>query len=164
MHLKRTRSEKLHTREVTTEFVLRDKYGTVKPLWNETRLGKYLRTLPGSCLEAGTASPHSRRSTSSRARGAPTCDTATCEKPFSSTAAVDSCWRATGAASQILLLRAAEAPVRKRSCSPEALTSVLCSTPWRSQLPSLSHLSRVVWLIPSSRPKHDLTASCDRGM
>jgi hypothetical protein len=37
------KSEKLTTREVTTELVLRDKDGNIRPLWNETRLGKFLR-------------------------------------------------------------------------------------------------------------------------
>jgi len=44
MEVNKLNSERLHTQEVTTEFVLRDKDGNVKPLWNETRLGKFLRT------------------------------------------------------------------------------------------------------------------------
>jgi hypothetical protein len=44
MDRKKNKSEILHPHEVTTEFVLRDKNGNIKPLWNETRLGKYLRT------------------------------------------------------------------------------------------------------------------------
>ncbi len=37
------KTEKIRTREVTTEIVLRDKNGNIKPLWNETRLGRFLR-------------------------------------------------------------------------------------------------------------------------
>lgn len=47
MDRKKTKSERLHAREVTTEFELRDKHGKIKPLWNETRLGQYLRTRYG---------------------------------------------------------------------------------------------------------------------
>jgi hypothetical protein len=41
---RRNKSEKIRTREVTTEFVLRDRTGSIVPLWNETALGKFLRT------------------------------------------------------------------------------------------------------------------------
>lgn len=43
MEAKRNKSEKIRTREVTTEFVLRDKNRNVKPLWNESAAGKFLR-------------------------------------------------------------------------------------------------------------------------
>jgi len=43
MKTTRTNNEKIRTREVTTEFVLRDKNGKIKPLWNETFVGRFLR-------------------------------------------------------------------------------------------------------------------------
>ena len=43
MRSKRFNSENINTREVNTEIVLRDARGNIKQLWNETRLGKFLR-------------------------------------------------------------------------------------------------------------------------
>jgi hypothetical protein len=43
MERKRFNKEKINTREVTTEFVLRDAKGNVKPLWQENFLGRFLR-------------------------------------------------------------------------------------------------------------------------
>ncbi len=43
MNRHRTKTEKINLHEVTTEFVLRDKNGKIKPLWNETFIGRFLR-------------------------------------------------------------------------------------------------------------------------